>query len=125
MTSTQTAPPRPAEICQQLIQAMEGAEGRRKRRKRDTTPDSIGMEIKRDLLERAAAADPDIGDFEAWLAEQCLAAGTSAGPTRAMALEILAEWQVAMASEGFLAWLEEGAPSDDRRPGTDMGLDPR
>jgi hypothetical protein len=120
-----SAPPRPAVICRQLIFAMEGAEGRRKRRKRDTTPDSIGLEIKRDLLERATEADPETEDFEAWLIEQCLAAGTADGPTRAMALEILAEWQVAMALEGFLKWLDEGAPSDDRRPGADMGLDPR
>jgi hypothetical protein len=118
-------PPRPAVICGQLILATEGAEGRRKRRKRDTTPDSIGMEIKRDLLERATEADPEADDFEAWLIEQCLAAGTADGPTRAMALEILAEWQVAMALEGFLQWLDEGAPSDDRRTGADMGLDPR
>jgi hypothetical protein len=124
-TTQSPDPPRPAAICRQLIIAMEGAEGRRKRRKRNTTPDAIGMEIKRDLLERATEEDPNVEDFEAWLTDQCLAAGTAGGPTRAMALEILSEWQVAMALEGFWQWLDEGAPSDDRRPGADMGLDPR
>jgi len=117
--------PRPATICRQLLVAMEGSEGRRKRRKRDTTPDAIGMTIKRDLLERAAEDDPNAEDFETWLIEQCLASGPADGPTRAMALEVLAEWQVAMVSSGYWYWLAAGAPTDDRRPGTDMGLDPR
>jgi hypothetical protein len=118
-------PPRPATICRQLLVAMEGSEGRRKRRKRDTTPDAIGMEIKRNLLERAAEEDPNAEDFESWLIEQCLAAGLATGPIRAMALEVLSEWQIAMASSGYWQWLAEGAPTDDRRPGPDMGLDPR
>src|SRR5215207_8679478 len=118
------ATPRPAEICRHLLAAMEGSEGRRKRRKRSTTPDAIGMGIKRDLLERATIDDPSPDAFEAWLLEQCLIAG-AAGPTRAMALEILAEWQFAVASGSFRAWLDAGAPSDDAQAGTDLGLDPR
>src|SRR5256885_10377305 len=51
--------PRPAQICRELLNALEASEGRRKRRKRDTTPDAIGLEVKRDLLERAVAADPE------------------------------------------------------------------
>lgn len=33
---------------------------------------------------------------------------------RAMALDILAEWKLAVVSESFSVWLEAGAPSDDR-----------
>ena len=40
---------RPAVVCQQLLQASDASEGRRKRRKRNTTPDSLGMEVKRVL----------------------------------------------------------------------------
>ena len=119
------AAPRPAEVCRHLLQATGAAEGRRKRRKRDTTPDAIGLGIKRDLLARAAADDPDPAEFEGWLLEQVLAAGPLAGATRAMALDVLDEWRVAVASPGFRAWLEAGAPSDDTRPGPDRGLDPR
>ena len=118
-------PLRPATICRQLLAAMEGSEGRRKRRKRDTTPDAIGMGIKRDLLERAARDDPDPDDFEGWLLEQCLAAGPLAGATRAMALEVRDEWRVAASFGSFREWLDAGAPSDDTQPGPDMGLDPR
>jgi hypothetical protein len=42
-----------------------------------------------------------------------------------MALQIQDEWRFALASPSFRAWLAAGAPSDDSRPGTDMGLDPR
>lgn len=107
---------RPAQVCRQLLAAMEGSEGRRKRRKRNTTPDAIGLGIKRVLLERATIDDPPAEAFEEWLLEQCLNAGTATGPTRAMALDVLAEWRIAVASDGFREWLEEGAPSDDAAP---------
>ena len=44
---------RPAEVCRELLAALEASEGRRQRRKRDTTPDAIGLAIKLDLLQRA------------------------------------------------------------------------
>jgi hypothetical protein len=116
---------RPATVCAQLLYAMDAAEGRRKRRKRDTTPDALGMEIKRALLAAAVTDDPDPEGFEAWLFAQVQAAGPLAGATRAMALQIHDEWLFVLASGGFRAWLAAGAPSDDIRPGADMGLDPR
>jgi hypothetical protein len=116
---------RPATVCAQLLQAMDAAEGRRKRRKRDTTPDSLGMDVKRQLLAEAIAADPEPDDFEAWLLARVLAAGGLGGATRAMALQVRDEWHFALASGGFRDWLRAGAPSDDVRRGADMGLDPR
>jgi hypothetical protein len=121
----QNAAPRPAVVCQQLLQATDASEGRRKRRKRDTTPDSLGMEVKRALLEAVIADDPDPDVFEAWLFARVQASGTLAGASRAMALQVWDEWEFALASGGFRAWLAAGAPSDDSRRGTDMGLDPR
>ena len=104
---------RPAAVCQQLLQATDASEGRRKRRKRDTTPDSLGMEVKRALLEAVVADDPDPADFEAWLFARVQTSGTLAGATRAMALQVWDEWRFALASGGFRAWLAAGAPSDD------------
>jgi hypothetical protein len=106
-------PPRPAGICRELLNALEASEGRRRRRKRDTTPDAIGLEVKRDLLVRAVAADPDPAEFEAWLLEQCERAGGSEGGVRAMALSIFEEWRLAHDAESFRSWLAKGAPSDD------------
>ena len=104
---------RPAEICRELLAALDASEGRRRRRKRDTTPDAIGLTMKRDLLERAITADPEPQDFEAWLHEQCLAAGASEGGVRAMALSIFEEWRLAHDADAFREWLGRGAPSDD------------
>ena len=104
---------RPATICRELLAALEASEGRRRRRKRDTTPDAIGLGIKRALLERAVADDPAPAAFEGWLLERCLSAGGETGATRAMALEVLAEWRLAASLPEFCAWLDQGAPSED------------
>lgn len=105
------SPLRPADICRQLLAALAASEGRRRKRKRDTTPDAIGLEVKRELLEEIAREDPDPGEFEAWLAERCT--GPGSGPLRAMARSILEEWRLAAASAPFRHWLQDGAPSDD------------
>jgi hypothetical protein len=110
------AEPRPAAVCRALLAALDAAEGRRRRRKRDTRADEIGLGLKRALLERAIAEDPDPRAFEAWLLEQCLHAEGGEGGLRAMAREIRDEWRLARASADFGRWLEHGAPSDDRAP---------
>jgi hypothetical protein len=105
---------RPAQICRRLLAALDASEGRRRRRKRDTTPDSIGMEIKRTLLEEAVRDDPDPDAFEGWLLERSMSAPSGpSGPIRAMALDVLAEWRLAQTSGVFRNWLEQGARSDD------------
>ena len=123
-------PLRPAEVCRRLLAALDASEGRRRRRKRNTTPDAIGMAIKRSLLQETVRDDPDSDAFEGWLAERCLSAGESgtrsdagelfaaSGPVRAMALEVLAEWRLAEAPGAFQSWLGQGAPSEDaEKPG--------
>lgn len=109
---TASTRPRPAEICRRLLGALAASEGRRRRRKRDTTPDAIGMALKRRLLEETVREDPDPDDYEGWLLARCLAGGAS-GPVRAMAMELLGEWRLAEASGAFRDWLAGGAPSDD------------
>ena len=107
---------RPSDVCRELLAALDAADGRRKRRKRDTTPDAIGLAIKRRLLERAVAADPDAEEFEAWLLEECRTNAPEGG-VRAMALSIFDEWRLAHEAESFRNWLAQGAPSDDARRG--------
>ena len=106
---------RPAQLCQGLLDALDASDGRRRRRKRDTVPDAIGLGIKRDLLARAVLDDPSPEDFEGWLLGQCLAAPetVSTGSMRSMALEVLADWRLAQARPDFEAWLREGAFSAD------------
>ncbi|UQA57307.1 hypothetical protein [Polyangium aurulentum] len=117
-----TAPPiRPAAFAAMLLRALEASDGRRKKRKRNTAPDSLGMAMKRALLEGATTSDPDPDEFEGFLLERALPEG---GGALAMAREIFEEWRLAAASPELRAWLEEGAPSDDAQ-GEGGGADRR
>jgi hypothetical protein len=113
--SARPTPVRPGAFCAFLLQALEAAEGQTRRRKRDQSPDKIGLAIKRELLQRAAAADPEPAAFEGWLMEQILRT-PSAGPVRAMCEQIYLEYQMAALQPDFAAWLAAGAPSDDADP---------
>jgi hypothetical protein len=104
----------PAELCSGLLGALDASEGRRRRRSRNTTADSIGMEIQRDILEAAVREAPDADDFEYWLLARCMAEGESDGATRAMALLVWQQWLLASEADGYREWITRGAPSDDR-----------
>jgi len=112
---------------------MDASDGRRRKRKRDTTPDAIGLALKRELLVEVTRGDPDPDEFEPWLLgvighpEPCPERrrrrsegaelrrfSTHPGAARAMARAILDEWKLACASPSFQAWLDRGAPSADR-----------
>ncbi len=110
---------RPAQVCTALLAALEGAEGQRRKRKRDQTPDAIGLAVKRALLERAVAADPEPEAFEAWLinySQTCVAAEL-AGPASAMARSVFDEWRLAHSLTEFKVWLDQGAPTADAGDG--------
>jgi hypothetical protein len=107
---------RPAQICQSLLAALEAADGRRRRRKRDQTPDTIGLAIKRGLLERAVREDPEPENFEAWLLECAISLDDepqSRGAVAAMARSVFDEWRMVHSLDNFRDWLARGAPSDD------------
>jgi hypothetical protein len=107
----------PAEFCRALLFALEASEGRRKRRKRDQTPDAIGLGLKRDLLRSAVEEEPSEQGFEGWL---------FAHAENSTALGVLEEWRLARAMPHFAAWLARGAPSDDAHDGGPVvaGSDP-
>ena len=107
---------RPASICRALLAALEASEGRRRRRKRDQTPDAIGLAIKRRLLEQAVREDPAPESFEQWLLSAAVttdAEPQSSGAARAMARNIYEEWQMFHQLDNFRGWLDAGAPSED------------
>ena len=108
-------PLRPGTFCQLLLRALEAAEGQTRRRKRDQSPDRIGLGVKRTLLEQAVAADPAPEAFEGWLMEQILLA-PHAGAVRAMCEQIFLEYHTVARQPDVAAWLEAGAPSDDAEP---------
>ena len=104
---------RPADVCRALLAALEASEGRRKKRKRDQTPDAIGLALKRQLLDRVVDEDPDPQVFEGWLLRYAQDDIRPAGASSAMARAVLDEWRLAHAMPDFTVWLERGAPSDD------------
>jgi len=106
---------RPADVCRALLAALEASEGRRRKRKRDQTPDAFGLAVKRDLLQQAVEQDPQPEAFEEWLLKypQTCRSRELVGPTVAMARTVFEEWRLAHAMGEFRAWLEQGAPSDD------------
>ena len=103
---------RPGEVCKALLSALEASEGRRRRRKRDQTPDGIGLTFKRELLVQAVKDDPEPEAFEEWLLNYS-ASHESAGGIFAMARAVFEEWRLAHSMGEFKSWLEQGAPSDD------------
>ena len=111
-----TPPLEPREVCAALLAAMRASDGRRRKRKRDTTADALGMALKRELLERAVRDAPSGEELEGWLIRQCddmVAAGAGDGGVRAMAKDILDEWRLASTAPSFRDWLDRGAPSAD------------
>jgi hypothetical protein len=109
---------RPACLCTALLAALNASEGRSRARKRDQTPDAIGLAMRRDLLEQAVLDDPDPDAFEQWLFDHVEASpGPGPGAVRAIARTVLDEWRLAHRMGAFAAWLDEGAPSADARAG--------
>lgn len=106
---------RPADVCRSLLSALEAAEGRRRKRKRDQTADAFGLGVKRELLRSVVAADPAPETFEAWLLEYPAScrAPELAGPAQAMARTVFEEWRLAHSMTEFREWLDGGAPSAD------------
>jgi hypothetical protein len=113
---------RPGAFSRQLLRALDASEGRRRRRKRDQTPDGIGLAIKRDLLEAAILEDPEPADFEAWLLMKVLGAPAS-GPVLALCSLIMDEYRVAQGETRFGRWLADGAPSADADTASADGAD--
>ena len=115
MSGDPRTPLRPAEFCRGLLAALDAAEGRRRSRKRDQTPDAIGLSVKRDLLQRAIDEAPPADRFEEWLLRYPATSPLPelAGPRLAMARWVFEEWRLAHSLREFREWLEQGAPSDD------------
>ena len=110
---------RPAVVCKALLTALDAADGRRRSRKRDQTPDAFGLAVKRELLECVVEADPDPQAFEAWLLDypSTCQAPELAGPAQAMARAVYEDWRLAHTSPEFRRWLGDGAPSADAASG--------
>jgi hypothetical protein len=94
-----------------------------RQRARDQQADLAGLELKRRVLDRLAALDPDPNELEAALVHIVEEIGTPQGPTRAIAAVVRDEWRAACAAPEWVAQLladaaNQTAPeSEGRRRG--------
>lgn len=87
-------------------------------RARDQQADRAGLALRRDVLDRLAALDPEPHEIDASLAQIVQDLGEPSGPSRAIALSILQEWESSKIGPGYWSWLvsEALAAGDGPRP---------
>jgi hypothetical protein len=76
-----------------------------RQRARDQQADRAGLDLERRVLNALVVADPEAEDLEAALMAIVEEMGEPSGPTRAVALILLEEWQAGSKSPGLLAHL--------------------
>jgi hypothetical protein len=84
---------------------------RPRQRARDQQADRAGLDLKRRLLDRLAALDPEPDALQEVLAAIIEEFGAPQGPTRAIAVSVWEEWQMACASPAWVAQLLDEAAS--------------
>lgn len=99
-----------------------------RQRARDQEADVSGSALKVRVLQALIGMDPEPDALEAALQHIVLTCTPPPGPTRAIALSILEEWQMACASPALVEWLlaqavqaqdmqEDCAPTEGHRRG--------
>lgn len=112
-------PRRPRDLALLLL-ATGGSPPRQ--RARDQQADLAGVELRRKILDRLAALDPEPDDCESTLARIVAEFGEPSGPTRGLCLGIRQEWDECRVSPDAWSWLIAEAiraaeVSPDRRRG--------
>jgi hypothetical protein len=95
-------PLRPRDFALLLLASGELAP---RQRARDQQADRAGLGLKRRVLEALADRDPEPEDMEAALLAVVEDLGPPTGPSRAIALAVLEEWQTAVSTPAWLAHL--------------------
>jgi hypothetical protein len=90
---------------------------RPRKRARDQSADLAGLEMKRRILDRLAALDPEPLELEASLLRIIDEMGPPTGPTRAVALTVRDEWRMACASPEWVMQLIAEATSESEGSG--------
>lgn len=96
------APFRPKDLADLLL---AGGELLPRQRARDQQADLAGMSLKREILHRLSALDPDPEQIDAALASIIEAIGEPSGPTRGVSLSIRYDWDAACQSPEFVTYL--------------------
>ncbi|HEX8202351.1 MAG TPA: hypothetical protein VF590_17870 [Isosphaeraceae bacterium] len=104
MMPPQAADPsrRPRDLA--LLMLAVGAESPRERA-RSQKADRAGAALRRKVLDRLAALDPDPQDCEATLARIVAEFDEPSGPARSLSLQFLQEWEACRRAPNSWAWL--------------------
>lgn len=97
---------RPADLATLLL---AGGELLPRQRARDQQSDLAGLEIKRAVLQRLVALDPEPHELDAALNQIIIDIGPPSGPTRGVCLSVRYDWEAACASPDFVAFLLDEA----------------
>jgi hypothetical protein len=116
MSTDPTASPEPIRPRDLALLLLASGDLLPRARARDQRADLVGMELKRRVLERLVAVDPEPADLEATLARIVDEFGPPTGPTRAVAILIMDEWRTACAAPEWIAQLI-GEASGEAREG--------
>lgn len=104
-------PCRPRDLANLLL---AGPGLRSRQRARDQQADQAGIELKRQVLLRLSAIDPDPEDIETALDHIIRDMGPPYGPTRGICLNVRNDWETACSSPDFFAWLLNEALRDNQ-----------
>jgi hypothetical protein len=102
---TTDPPPEPLRPRDLALLLLASGELLPRQRARDQQADVTGMDLKRRVLDRLAALDPEPGEVEATLLQIVDEIGPPLGPTRAIATGIYEEWQAVCAAPEWVAQL--------------------
>jgi hypothetical protein len=119
MSSADDLPPDPSSVCDNeqaehkaLLRPRDlahlllaGGSRPPRQRARDQQADLAGLELKRQVLIRLAALDPEPEALDAALQTIIIDIGPPFGPTRGICLNIRYDWETACSSPDFVAWL--------------------
>ena|SRR3712207_6725212 len=100
------APLRPKDLADLMLASGELLP---RQRARDQQADLTGMALKREVLVRLSALDPEPDELDAALAQIIHTMGEPSGPTRGICLNIRYDWDAACQSPAFVAWLLDQA----------------
>ncbi len=89
-----------------------------RQRARDQRADRTGLELRRQVLQRLAALDPDAEQLEAALLQIVSAIGPPTGPARSVAISVRDEWRAARDDPGvFQRLLQQALQQGTARDG--------
>lgn len=115
MNNRQTPEPlRPRDLALLLLASGELLP---RKRARDQQADVAGLALKRRVLDRLAALDPEPDALDSTLASIIEEMGPPAGPARAIAVLFREEWQAACISPEWLAQLLDEASRQAEKRG--------